>query len=68
LALSPLQLGLGPHELLRGGIQRRARGRGIKLALGLAPPRGRDPKTSLKSMARTGNAPQSPGTIIDIPL
>jgi hypothetical protein len=34
--LQPLQLSFGTHQLLGGGVQRRARGRGIKLALGLA--------------------------------
>jgi hypothetical protein len=41
LGLEPFQLGLGTHVLLRGAIQRRARGRGIKLALGLAERLGR---------------------------
>jgi hypothetical protein len=36
LGLQPLQLGLGTQELLRGGVQRRAHGRSIELALGLA--------------------------------
>jgi hypothetical protein len=35
LSLKLLQLGLGAHELLRGGVQRRARGRSIEVALGL---------------------------------